>query len=116
MGWFDEQIKQRKQNDDEMMQEAIAGIVGAVMGKRVAVAAAADDRRARTAIGDILRFYHIKADENSDTIKDFDEQLEFLLRPHGIMRRTVKLEKEWYKDAIGAVSYTHLTLPTNSLV
>ena len=52
MGWFDEQIKQRKQNDDEMMQEAIAGIVGAVMGKRVAVAAAADDRRARTAIGD----------------------------------------------------------------
>ena len=102
MGWFDEQIKQRKQNDDEMMQEAIAGIVGAVMGKRVAVAAAAD-RRARTAIGDILRFYHIKADENSDTIKDFDEQLEFLLRPHGIMRRTVKLEKEWYKDAIGAM-------------
>ena len=71
MGWFDEQIKQRKQNDDEMMQEAIAGIVGAVMGKRVAVAAAADDRRARTAIGDILRFYHIKADENSDTIKVF---------------------------------------------
>lgn len=103
MGWFDEQIKQRKQNDDEMMQEAIAGIVGAVMGTRVAVAAAADDRRARTAIGDILRFYHIKADENSDTIKDFDEQLEFLLRPHGIMRRTVKLEKEWYKDAIGAM-------------
>ena len=47
MGWFDEQIKQRKQNDDEMMQEAIAGIVGAVMGKRVAVA-----------IGDFLRFYH----------------------------------------------------------
>ena len=67
------------------------------------MAAAADDRRARTAIGDILRFYHIKADENSDTIKDFDEQLEFLLRPHGIMRRTVKLEKEWYKDAIGAM-------------
>ena len=56
MGWFDEQIKQRKQNDDEMMQEAIAGIVGAVMGKRVAVAAAADDRRARTAIGEIRRF------------------------------------------------------------
>ncbi len=25
MGWF-EQIKKRKQNDDEMMQEAIAGI------------------------------------------------------------------------------------------
>ena len=26
MGWFDEQIKQRKQNDDELFAEAFAGI------------------------------------------------------------------------------------------
>lgn len=103
MGWFDEQIKQRKQNDDEMMWEAIAGIAGSVMGKRVAAAAASDHHRSRNAIDDILRFYHIKSGDIPDSIKDFNEQLEFLLRPHGIMRRTVKLEKGWYKDAIGAM-------------
>ena len=32
-----------------------------------------------------------------------NEVLEFLMRPYGIMRRTVRLEKGWYKDAAGAM-------------
>ena len=103
MGWFDEQIKLRRENDDAVMAEAMAGIAGAVMGNRVAAAAENDSSRARSAIGDILKFYHMKVGEVPDSIKDFNEQLEFLLRPHGIMRRTVKLEKGWYKDAVGAM-------------
>ena len=42
MGWFDEQIKLRRENDDAVMAEAIAGIAGAVMGSRVAAAAESD--------------------------------------------------------------------------
>lgn len=103
MGWFDEQIKLRRENDDAVMAEAIAGIAGAVMGSRVAAAAESDSYRAQNAISDILRFHHIKASEVPESIKDFNEQLEFLLRPHGIMRRAVKLEKGWYKDAVGAM-------------
>ena len=103
MGWFNEQIKERKLHDDEMMAEAVASIAGAVTGKRVAAAAAADSRRARTAVEDILKFYHVKGGEVPDSVKDFNEQLEFLLRPRGIMRRTVKLEKGWHKDAVGAL-------------
>lgn len=103
MGWFDEQIKLRRENDDAVMAEAMAGIAGAVMGNRVAAAAESDSSRARSAIDDILKFYHVKVGEVPDSIKDFNEQLEFLLRPHGIMRRTVKLEKGWYKDAVGAM-------------
>lgn len=103
MGWFDEQIKLRRENDDAVMAEAIAGIAGAVMGSRVAAAAESDSYRAQNAISDILRFYHVKASEVPESIKDFNEQLEFLLRPHGIMRRAVKLEKGWYKDAVGAM-------------
>ena len=34
---------------------------------------------------------------------DLQDQLEYLCRPYGVMRRTVKLEKGWYKDAIGAL-------------
>ena len=29
--------------------------------------------------------------------------MEYLLRPHGIMRRTVALTEHWYQDAIGAM-------------
>lgn len=103
MGWFDEQIKQRKENDEEMIREAISDIAGAVMGKRMASAAVSNSRMAESAIGDILKFYHIKSGEFPENIKDINEQLEYLLRPHGIMRRRVKLKEDWYRDAIGAM-------------
>lgn len=38
-----------------------------------------------------------------DTIKGLDDRLEYLLRPHGVMRRNVQLQKGWYKDAVGAM-------------
>ena len=103
MGWFDEQIKQRKENDEEMIRDAISDIAGAVMGKRMASAAVSNSRMAESAIGDILKFYHIKSGEFPENIKDINEQLEYLLRPHGIMRRRVKLKEDWYRDAIGAM-------------
>ena len=35
MGWFDEQIRQRKLNDDRLFEEAFADIAGAVTGSKV---------------------------------------------------------------------------------
>lgn len=102
MGWFDEQIRQRKQNDDEVLEEAVVGIAGAVMGTRLR-AALSDRQRAENAVGEILKYYHVKPGEFPESVKNINEQLEFLLRPHGIMRRTVNLEKGWYKDAVGAL-------------
>lgn len=63
-----------------------------------------DDRQAtKNAIDEILKFYHVKTRDIPDEIKEVDEQLEYLLRPHGIMRRTVNLIDGWYKDAVGAM-------------
>ncbi len=59
------------------------------------------DKLSKSAVDGILRYYRVKTLEVPETVKDFNEQLEYLLRPHGIMRRTVKLEKGWYKDAVG---------------
>ena len=103
MGWFDEQIKLRKQQDQDTFEEAFAGISDAVTGARVSAALADDRTRAKNAIDDILKYYHVKTQEVPETIKDMNEQLEFLMRPYGIMRRNVILEKGWYKDAIGAM-------------
>lgn len=102
MGWFDSQIKQRKQNDDEVFKESFASIAGSIIGKKLIIDI--DDKRKLTqdAILDILKFYHIKMKEVPKNIDGLDEQLEYLMRPHGIMRRNVKLHKSWYKDAIGA--------------
>ncbi len=103
MGWFDEQIRQRKQNDDEVFAAAFADMAAAVMGERIGAALRDESAAARSAIDEILHFYHAKGREVPSGIKDADEQLEYLLRPYGIMRRTVKLEQGWYKDAVGAM-------------
>lgn len=101
MGWFDEQIRDRRQYDDEAFSEAFANMASAVMGRRISAAVSDDRRAAKTAIGDILKYCGVKSREVPDSITDVNEQLEYILRPYGIMRRTVRLEDGWYRDAIG---------------
>ncbi len=101
MGWFDEQIRQRKQNDQEVFEESIFRMASVVLGKKRA--GDLNDERIITkeAIDDILKYYHAKPVEIPGSIQDADEALEYCLRPHGIMRRSVKLEEGWYRDAYG---------------
>ena len=101
MGWFDEQIRDRRQYDDEAFSEAFANMASAVMGRRISAAVSDDRRAAKTAIDDILKYCGVKSREVPDSITDVNEQLEYILRPYGIMRRTVRLEDGWYRDAIG---------------
>lgn len=103
MGWFDEQIKLRMQNDDDAFQDAFAQMAGAVMGHQVSAALRDGGQAAKDAIHEILRYYGVKPQELPDNLRDLNEQLEYLTRPSGIMRRTVTLEKGWYRDAIGAM-------------
>ena len=103
MGWFDEQIRDRRQYDDETFSEAFANMASAVMGRRISAAVSDDRRAAKTAIDDILKYCGVKSREGPDSITDVNEQLEYILRPYGIMRRTVRLEDGWYRDAIGVM-------------
>ncbi len=101
MGWFSEQIKQRKNSDNDAFFESFENIADAVMGRKVASAMNYNKAVAQSSIDIILKYYHIKSIEIPSHIDDVNEQLEYLLRPNGIMRRKVKLEKGWYKDAVG---------------
>ena len=102
MGWFDEQIKQRRSRDDEEFSEVMAELSDTVTGRKSAVDAD-ENTKIRSAIDIILRYYHCKPKEIPDRITDLDKQLEFACRPYGIMRREVNLESGWYRDAVGAM-------------
>lgn len=102
MGWFDEQIRARKKNDDDAFAEAFANMASAITGKKGA-ALNSDRAATKSAIDEILKYYHVKSREVPESITDRNEQLEYLMRPYGIMRRTVKLEGTWYRDAVGAM-------------
>ena len=103
MGWFDEQIKERKKHDREAIEEALTEISHSATGKHPFAALQDERSKAKNAIDEILKYYHVKTREVPDNIKDTNEQLEFLMRPYGIMRRTVQLGKKWYRDAFGAM-------------
>lgn len=101
MGWFDEQIKQRKLNDMQQFAGAFSDMASAVMG-RSAYNAYQDERiQTKNAVEEVLKTFHLKPGRVPDSISDPMEQLECMLRPHGIMYRRVTLPKGWYKDAFG---------------
>ena len=106
MGWIDEQIKQRKENDDKVFSDSFINVAGAVMGAKISAALNDNKIITKNAIDEILKYYHVKSREIPDSVNDMNEQLEYLMRPYGIMRRNVCLEKGWYKDAIGAMLAT----------
>ncbi len=104
MGWFDEQIRQRVQNDDDIFADSFAQLANLVNGSRkLEIRFHTDQELAGEAIGEILKFYHVHAQELPANLTTLDEVLEYLLRPSGIMRRHVRLRDKWYKDASGAM-------------
>ena len=108
MGWFNEQIRARKDADQTVFEESFEKMANVVMGRRMSAALNNDRDITADAIGDILKFYHVKVQEVPDNLKDMNDVLEYLLRPSGFMRRNVDLEKGWYKDAVGAMLGTRV--------
>ena len=107
MGIFDDQIKERLENDNQVFSEAFLEMSGVVMGKRALADILKDQsRQAKNAIFEILSFYHIAPQELPSNIKDVSDQLDYLLRPTGIMRRDVKLEGAWYRNGFGPLLAT----------
>ncbi len=103
MGWFENQIQDRREADQQLLEESFLRIAGVVMGERDAQRIGDARIITKSAIDEILKYYHYKPSELPESITDPDEQLDYCLRPHGMMRRSVELKKGWYKDAYGPI-------------
>ena len=106
MGWFDEQIKERRKREQDNFADAMDEISSVITRKHMGSGArnreAGQRSQVEWAVGKILEYYHFKSGELPENLNSFPDQLEYLCRPYGIMRRTVNLEKDWYKNAVGA--------------
>ena len=103
MGWFDEQIRQRKNSDQEVFEESFVRLAGAVLGKRAMEEMEEDYIVSSHALDDILKYYHYKPSSNPPVAMEIEEQIEYAMRPHGIMYRVIDLEGAWYKDSFGPI-------------
>jgi len=103
MGWFENQIQDRRDADQQLLEDSFLRVAGVVMGEKDAQRVGDARIIAKNAIDEILKYYHYKPSELPESITDADEQLDYCLRPHGMMRRSVELKKGWYKDAYGPI-------------
>ena len=101
MGWFNEQIKQRLQSDQETLEESFFNMASVVLDKWNAQRLMDDQVIVKEAVDRILKYFHQKPVEIPDNITNVTEQLEYALRPSGLMIREVDLEEGWQNDAYG---------------
>lgn len=99
---FNQQLQKRLESDQKAMEGSfyeLASIVGSEYERN------SEPKEKRQAVkGEIekvLSFLRIKVPPLPEGITDVNEQLEYLLRPSGVMRRRVELKGKWWKDATG---------------
>ena len=103
MGWFDNQIKSRREADQQLLDDSFVKIAGVVMGQRSAEKFSDERIVTKNAIDEILKYFHYKPTELPASVTSADNQLDYCLRPHGVMRRNIRLTEGWYKDAYGPI-------------
>ncbi len=103
MSLMSDQIENRDELDRKAVSDAFFEIAGSVMGKRTREAMKQDREHTREAVEDILKYYHVKPQPVPESVREFDDMLDVQLRPGGIMRRRVLLDKNWYREAAGAL-------------
>ena len=101
MGWFESQIEERRRADQELLENSFAHVADAVLGGRTAERIRDERIITKTAVDEILKYYHMGPVETTEEVNDTGEQLDRCLRPFGLMRRNVELTQGWYKSAYG---------------
>lgn len=106
MSLFEEQLKTRKLNDDAVISDALEQITNAVTWKRISASTKDERLRSLDAINQVLGYFGKRPCDMPEKIADVKEQIDYAVRPYGIMYRTVCLDENWYKNAVGIMLAT----------
>ncbi len=103
MGWFDDQIEERKKHEDELLADAFQNISKAVAQHKIGDGFFGEGRDVQDALSQLLRYFNVKEKKLPTKLKSLEEKLDYLLSSSGIFYREVRLEEGWQKDAMGAM-------------
>ena len=101
MGWFEDQIKARKEQDEDRLEESFIHVAASVLGKKGATSLGDEKALISHSVDEILRYYHYKPIPVPESVTDPEERVEQSIRPYGVMYRKVQLGKGWRKRAYG---------------
>ena len=103
MGWFDEQIESRKRQELDLLSESFQDLTRSVTGQRGPGSTLQQGAAMNEAVSALLRYFNLRPKETPPTLKRLEAVLDYQLSAAGVMYRSVKLEKGWHKDAMGAM-------------
>ena len=94
---FDEQLKNRHCNDEELFADAFREIAFAVDSKNSSFSFSDSYGQLTNSMSAVLEFYRLKISDEGDENQSITERFERAFRTAGIMYRVVKLKRDFYK-------------------
>ena len=102
--WMESQIETRARLDSELTERAYAELAASVTSPDDAPRFVIDNiEQADGAAKACLAYIGIEAGKVPEGEQDIETRLDWLCRPTGTMRRNVRLDPGWYKQAFGAM-------------
>ena len=98
MGWFDSQIKERLEHDEDLVSQAAWDLSVAITGRAAGGAEVDAGKAAADAVGEVLAYYRVKPADAPRDPKSVRDLIDAQLRGTGVMCRRVVLSKGWQRD------------------
>lgn len=91
MGWFDSQIKERLEHDEDLVSQAAWDLSVAIIGRAAGGAEVDAGKAAADAVGEVLAYYRVKPADAPRDPKSVRDLIDAQLRGTGVMCRRVAL-------------------------
>ena len=102
MGWFDEQIEDRKKQERRMLADSYEKLQLTVTGRKSGESFL-EGEDVNDAIEALLKYFGIRERTIPANVRDLEGRLDYLLSSSDIMYRKVTLEEGWHEDAMGVL-------------
>lgn len=96
MGWFEEQVKQRKKLDAKTFEDSFKSLAGIHVKNQKKLST--QEIRENFAISQILGYYHHQMVDIPSTIKTFKDKLNYVLGQYGIEYHKVELTEAYVNE------------------
>ena len=96
MGWFEDQVSQRKQLDAKTFEDSFKSLAGIHVKNQKNLSE--QEIRENFAISQILSYYHHRMADVPSTIKTFKDKLNYVLGQYGIEYHKVELTGEYVNE------------------
>lgn len=100
---FDAEMKKRIVSDEKDFERSFYELSSVVMGEASLLRRMKASEKSRSAIVEVLNYFRLPVGEVPEGMTSLDDQLKYLLRPAGVMKRAVQLSGAWWQDSVSVM-------------